>query len=86
VHYKPYPIARLVASDTETLLFQSLYAKKFVKSIEKRSRMGNLALHEFGVTEADAATALNFYRHATFQARDFIYLTYLYLSEMGGSA
>jgi hypothetical protein len=83
---KPYPIARLAASDTETLLFQSLYAKKFAKFIEKRIRMGNLALHEFGVTKADAATALDFYRHATFQARDFIYLTYLYLSEMGGSA
>lgn len=83
---KPYPIARLVASETETLLFQWPYAKKFIKFIEKRSRMGDLALQEFSVTEPDAATALDFYRHATFQARDFIYLTYLYLSEMGESA
>ena len=82
---KPYPIARLVASDTEILLFQSLYAKIFGKFIHKRIRMGDLALHEFRVTEADAATALDFYRHATFQARDFIYLVYLYLSEMGES-
>jgi hypothetical protein len=83
---KPYPIARLVTSDTETFLFQWPYAKKFIKFIEKRSRMGDLALREFGVTEPDAATALDFYRHATLQARDFIYLTHLYLSEMGESA
>jgi hypothetical protein len=74
-----YPIARLVASDTETLLFQSRFVKKFVKFIEQRSRRGDLVLHEFAVTEADAATALDFYRHATFQARDFIYLIYLSL-------
>jgi hypothetical protein len=52
-----------------------------MKSIEKRSRMGDLALQEFGVTEPDAAAALDFYRRATFQARDFIHLTYLCLSE-----
>jgi hypothetical protein len=82
---KPYPIARLVGLDTEVFLFQSYFVKKFVKFIEQRSRRGDLVLHEFAVTEADAATALDFYRHATFQARDFIYLTYLYLSEMGES-
>jgi hypothetical protein len=43
--------------------------------------MGDLALLEFAVTEPDAASALDFYRRATFQARDFICLTYSYLSE-----
>ena len=37
---KPYPIARLVASDAEILLFQSLYAKKFGKVDRKTDSHG----------------------------------------------
>ncbi len=57
------------------LLLESRFIKKFRKAIKKRSRRGDLIIDD--VSPADPATALEFYRHATFQARDFIYLIYL---------
>jgi|SRR5579859_2166752 hypothetical protein len=57
-----FPVAHLVESKAETFLFESRYVQKFVKAVEKRSRTGNLALDEFAVTQADAATAVDFYR------------------------
>ena len=69
-----FPIARLVGSDTETLLFESHFVEKFRKAIEKRSRTGDLSVQELTVTKPDAATAIDFYLNATFQARDFIHL------------
>ena len=48
-------IASLIESDTETeiLLLQSQYAKKLLKLIENRRRIGDQVLHKRAVTRVD---------------------------------
>jgi hypothetical protein len=74
-----YPLASLVGSKTETLLFQSPDVRGFFKFLRKRERMddiGYLLIPHFAVTFVDTARALYFYRHATFQSKDLMLKLY----------
>ncbi len=74
-----YPLASLVGSKTETLLFQPPDVMGFFKFIRKRKRMDGmdyLLIPHFAVTLVDTARALYFYRHATFQSQDLILKLY----------
>jgi hypothetical protein len=77
-----HAIARLIDSDTETLLFESQFAKAFARAIEKLIRTDGLVLYDVGVIKVDAAMAVDFYQSATFQARDFVYLSFLSLDSL----
>jgi hypothetical protein len=67
-----YPLASEEASDTEAILFTSLYAQKFLKLIRKLNRTNDSLTFEVAVTLVGSADAFDFYQKATYQAQDFI--------------
>jgi len=77
-----YAIAHMVELDTETFLFESACARKFLKVMAKRNRRGDLAVQDLTVTLADAAMAAEFYRGATFQSRDLVLSVLSYVNHI----
>jgi hypothetical protein len=69
---KIYPLASEVTSETESLLFTSLYAQKFLKFIRKVNRTSDLPTLELALTQVGSMDAFDFYQKATFQSQDFI--------------